>query len=153
MRSSRPAAKAAVIEKAQACARLGRLDFANALEVLDAQRRDAILEAVAMSAKELLRSSDLRQSLPKVIERIGLAAGVDRVHILEVDPTAIDQGIIADHFVWSAPGICTPADFQNAKNTAMSEVGLKAWQKRLAEGDVVVGHVRDFEETAGGFNG
>ena len=36
-----------------------------------AHRRDAILEAVAASADELLRSSDLQRSLPKVIEWIG----------------------------------------------------------------------------------
>jgi hypothetical protein len=53
-----------------------------ALSVLAAHRRDAILEAVALSAKELPSSFDLQQSLPKVIERIGLATGVDRVHIL-----------------------------------------------------------------------
>jgi len=43
----------------------------DALAILAAHRRDAILEAVAMSAKELLRSSNLEQSLPKVIECIG----------------------------------------------------------------------------------
>lgn len=49
----------------------------DALAILAAHRRDAILEAVAMSAKELLRSADLAQSLPKVIECIGQATGVD----------------------------------------------------------------------------
>jgi hypothetical protein len=61
-----------------------RLD--DALAILALHRRDAILEAVAMSAKELLRSSNLEQSLPKVIARIGQATGVDRVHILAIDP-------------------------------------------------------------------
>ena len=65
----------------------------NALAVLAAYRRDAILEAVAMSAKELLRSSNLEQSLPKVIEQIGQATGVDRVHIIMIDPDApVDEG-------------------------------------------------------------
>ena len=54
----------------------------NSLVALAAHRRDAILEAIAMSAKELLRSSNLDASLPKVIERVGQAAGVDRLHIL-----------------------------------------------------------------------
>ena len=51
-----------------------------------AHRRDAVLEAVAASAGELLRSSDLQQSLSKVIAWIGQATGVDRAHIFEVDP-------------------------------------------------------------------
>ncbi len=54
----------------------------NSLVALAAHRRDSILEAIAMSAKELLRSSNLDASLPKVIERVGQAAGVDRLHIL-----------------------------------------------------------------------
>src|ERR1019366_1653016 len=72
----------------------------SALAVLAAHRRDAILEAVAMSAKELLRSSNFEQSLPKVIEQIGHATGVDRVHILKIDPDSPDQGHIVQHHLW-----------------------------------------------------
>ena len=122
----------------------GKLD--DALAILAAHRRDAILEAVAMSAKELLRSSNLEQSLPKVIEQIGHATGVDRVHILKIDPAAPDQGHIVQHQLWSAAGISTPPLFQDAKGTAMVGVGLESWLRRLAAGEVVVGNVRDFEE-------
>jgi diguanylate cyclase (GGDEF)-like protein/PAS domain S-box-containing protein len=120
----------------------------DALAVLAAHRRDAILEAVAMSAKELLRSSNLEQTLPKVIERIGQATGVDRVHILKIDPAAPDQGRVVQHHLWSASGISTPPFFRDAKNIAMVDVGLESWLRRLAAGKVVVGHVRDFEELA-----
>jgi diguanylate cyclase (GGDEF)-like protein/PAS domain S-box-containing protein len=120
----------------------------DALAILAAHRRDAILEAVAMSAKELLRSSNLEQSLPKVIERIGQATGVDRVHIFKIDPTAPGQGHIIQHHLWVASGISTPPLFKDAKSTAMVDVGLESWLRRLAAGKVVVGHVRDFEESA-----
>jgi diguanylate cyclase (GGDEF)-like protein/PAS domain S-box-containing protein len=119
-----------------------------ALAILAAHRRDAILEAVAMSAKELLGSANLEQSLPKVIERIGLATGVDRVHILKIDPTAPDQGSIVQHHLWSALGISTPPLFKDAKGAAMVDIGLQSWLRRLATGKVVGGHVRDFEEPA-----
>jgi diguanylate cyclase (GGDEF)-like protein/PAS domain S-box-containing protein len=119
-----------------------------ALAILAAHRRDAILEAVAMSAKELLRSSNFEQSLPKVIEQIGHATGVDRVHILKIDPTSPDQGHIVQHHLWSASGISTPPLFKHAKGTVMVDVGLESWLRRLAAGKVVVGHVRDFEESA-----
>jgi diguanylate cyclase (GGDEF)-like protein/PAS domain S-box-containing protein len=118
----------------------------SALAVLAAYRRDAILEAVAMSAKELLRSSNLEQSLPKVIEQIGHATGVDRVHILKIDPASPDQGHIVQHHLWSASGISTPPLFKDANGTSMVDVGLASWLRRLAAGKVVVGHVRDFEE-------
>src|ERR1035437_3981859 len=86
----------------------------DALAILAAHRRDVILEAVAMSAKELLRSSNLKQSLPKVIEQIGHATGVDRVHILKIDPAApVDEGRIRAQYFWSAFGILTPQKFQD----------------------------------------
>ena len=72
-----------------------------ALAVLETLRRDSLLEAVAMAAKELLRPSDLAVSLPKVIERIAQATGVDRAHIFLID-TASGQGDILQHFVWTA---------------------------------------------------
>ena len=119
----------------------------NALAVLAAHRRDAILEAVAISAKELLRSANLEQSLPKVVERIGLATGADRVHILEIDPATLDQGHIVQHHLWSASGISTPPHFQDAKGAAMVNVGLESWLRKLAAGKVVVGHVRGLRRT------
>ena len=126
---------------------LGEADKLNdALAILATHRRDAILEAVAMSAKELLRSANLEQSLPKVIERIGEATGVDRVHILEVDPATLDQGHIVQHHLWSASGISTLSHFQDAKGAVMIQVGLQSWLRKLAKGIVVVGHVRDFEK-------
>jgi diguanylate cyclase (GGDEF)-like protein/PAS domain S-box-containing protein len=118
----------------------------DALAVLAAHRRDALLEAVATSAKELLRSANLEQSLPKVIERIGQATGVDRVHILEIDPATLDQGHIVRHHLWSASGISTPPLFKDAKGAAMVDIGLESWLRRLAAGKVVVGHVRDFDK-------
>jgi diguanylate cyclase (GGDEF)-like protein/PAS domain S-box-containing protein len=125
---------------------------ANRLErsvaALASYRRDVILEAVAASAKELLRSHDLTQSLPKVIEQIGKAAGVDRVHLLQIDPAApIEQGQILKHRLWSAPGISTPRKFGDGSGVAMAEVGLKSWVPRLAHGETIVGPVRSFEDS------
>lgn len=125
--------------------------FDDALAILAAHRRDAILEAVAMSAKELLRSSNLEQSLPKVIEQIGHATGVDRVHILKIDPASPDQGHIVQHHLWSASGISTPPHFKDANGATMVDAGLESWLRSLAAGKVVVGHVRDFEEPVRNF--
>ena len=121
----------------------------NALAVLAAHRRDAILEAVAMSAKELLRSSSLEHSLPKVIERIGISTGVDRVHILKIDPDApVDEGRICAQYLWTAFGILTSPEFKDAKGATMIEVGLGSWVPRLMQGETITGHVRNFSNSA-----
>ena len=110
-----------------------------------AQRRDVILEAVAASAKELLRASDLQQSLPNVIKRIGQATGVDRAHIFEVD-TSTPAGRVLQHYLWSAPGVPTSPLLAAVKGAAMAEVGFGPWLPRLANGETIVGHVRDFDK-------
>jgi len=100
-----------------------------------------------MSAKELLRSRDLNQSLPKVIEWVGQATGVDRVHLFEIDSTAPpDQGRIHTHYKWCARGVPTPPEWNDAKGGTLVEVGLGSWVPLLAQGETIVGHVRNFED-------
>ena len=112
------------------------------------RRHEAILEIVATSARELLWSSDLQQSLPKVMERLGQVTGADRVHIIEFDadnPSA--ESRVAEHFVWNAPGVRTTSDFRTLKEP-MATVGLSAWVPRLARGETVVGDASDFGSAA-----
>jgi len=121
--------------------------LAGSLAILEAHRRGIFLEAIARSAQELLRTSDMTRSVPKVLEQIGHSTNVDRVHMLAVDPAeSIDEGLIIDHILWSAAGISTPAIFNDARGLTMAEVGLKSWVPMLMRGMSVVGHARNFEE-------
>jgi diguanylate cyclase (GGDEF)-like protein/PAS domain S-box-containing protein len=116
------------------------------LLALVARRRDAILEAIAVSAKELLRSADLDASLSKVIEHVGPAAGADRLHILlkgEAQPG--ECGFIGKHYVWTAPGVTAPADFYLAIGKSMAEMGVGSWSSILKGGEVIAGNARDFD--------
>jgi len=106
----------------------------------------AILEAVAKSAKELVRSSDLDQSLPKVIEHIGLASDVNRAHIFTIDSTTQD-GCILSHHLWVLPGTPASPAFDHPADS-MAAAGLGPWAAKLAKGDIIVGHVRDFDAPA-----
>jgi diguanylate cyclase (GGDEF)-like protein/PAS domain S-box-containing protein len=115
------------------------------LAALAAYRRDVILEAVATSAKELLRSHDLRRSLVNVLENVGKATGADRVHILEIDPASPrEQGRIREHYLWTAPDISTPPLFGNAKGKAGHELGLGSWLVKFMRGEPIFGAVKDF---------
>jgi diguanylate cyclase (GGDEF)-like protein/PAS domain S-box-containing protein len=124
------------------------------LIVLAAHRRDAILEAIAISAKELLRSSDLNASLPKVVERVGRASGADRLHILLKGTTTgtatNERGFVGQHYVWSAPGITSSPDFLAIGRT-MADVGLASWVRTLTSGETIVGRPRDFDAPARNF--
>ena len=116
---------------------------AGALAIFETLRRDSLLEAVASAAKELLRPSDLAAALPKAIERIAQATGVDRAHVFLID-AASGQGDILQHIVWIAPGLATPPEFQHAK-ASLASVGLRSWISRLERGEAIVGHVREFD--------
>ncbi len=117
-----------------------------ALKHLTAVRRDTLLQAVAMAAKELLRAADLTVSLPKAMEQIGRAAGVDRAHVFLVDGGNL-EGRILQHHVWTAPRLPTSPEFSKAE-APMAEIGLRQWIPKLSRGEAIVGHVRDFDPEA-----
>lgn len=120
----------------------------HSLTALATQRCDIILKAIADSAQELLRAVNMAHAIPLVLEQVGHATGVDRVHLLQIDPTApVDDGHILDHCFWSAPNIVKPEEFSDGSGHTMVEVGLGSWVPRLAHGETIVGHVRDFEES------
>ena len=118
-------------------------NLAGTLAVLDGYRRDRLLEAVAIAAKELLRSSDLAVSLPKIIELFAGTTGVDRGHIFLVD-AANGQGNVLQHSVWTAPGIATPPEFQNAQEP-VANIAMKSWIEKFERDETIAGHVRDFD--------
>ena len=140
------ASGATAVKTSGARARYDSTDSQNltgALAVLDGHRRDRLLEAVAIAAKELLRSSDLAVSLPKVIGLFAGATGVDRGHIFLVD-AANGQGNVLQHSVWTAPGIATPPEFQNAQEP-VANIGMKSWIEKFERGETIASHVRDFD--------
>jgi diguanylate cyclase (GGDEF)-like protein/PAS domain S-box-containing protein len=139
MGRGRPAAKTTAAKGA--LARTADDKFADALATLDGRRRDALLEAVANAARELLTSADLKATLPKVAEQIGGATGVDRVHVFVVDGS--NKGEIVQHCLWVMPGLPTPAEFRKP-SMPLSGVGLESWIPRLARGETITGHTRDF---------
>lgn len=116
------------------------LPVGEALTALDRYRRNALLETVAVAARDLLRTSDLKISLPNVAERIGLAAGVDRVHIFLIEAND-GRGGILKHWMWTVENLPTPDDFRNPTQP-MTEVGLASWLDRLKDGGMIAEHTR-----------
>ena len=118
------------------------------LSILELHRRDSILEAIAKSAQELLRSSDVARSIPKVLEVIGRATNVERVHMLVVDAKdAVEARHVVDHYLWATEDIYTPDLFSDGSNVKFADVGMGAWLPRLARGDTIWGSSKDFEDS------
>jgi len=112
-------------------------------------RRDAILEAIARSARELLRSSDMARSMPAVLELIGTAAEVERVHLFGVtEGRPSGDTRLALHRSWCDPACVIPEAFEARITGSFAEMGLPDWPERLARGETIVGDARTFPPEA-----
>jgi len=120
--------------------------------VLAGRCNEVIIEALAASAGQLFRSPELSQSLPKVIELIGEAVGVDQCHLVEIEPCT-RTGRDLTHHVWRAPGGEPPLEFIDAHRHSLSELGLESWTQALSSGQIVTGRTTDFEESVRRFLG
>jgi diguanylate cyclase (GGDEF)-like protein/PAS domain S-box-containing protein len=127
--------------------RLDHERLAGSIRRLTRHRRDLLLEAIAKSGEQLLSKGEFRRAVPKVLELIGQAAAVDRVHIFVIDPSKpAEDGEIVEHYLWTTGLISTPPLFRDAKGHSFAEAGLKSWTPRLRKGEILAGHARTFEE-------
>ncbi|MEX2275836.1 MAG: PAS domain-containing protein [Actinomycetota bacterium] len=100
------------------------------------QRRDAILEAVAFTARRLVETSDWRLAVGDVLRRLGEAAQVSRTHILENHPDALGRAASSQRFEWCAPGITSQMDNPELQNEPWAPV-FADWAQRLEGGEPV----------------
>ena len=122
-------------------------ETSGSLPILAMHGRDAILEAIAESARILLHSSEVMRSIPKVLEYIGIATDVQRVHLLGTDlGEAQEDNRIVDHQVWSAPGVVSPAGFLDGRGSTLKKIGFDSWTPRLMRGETIAGNSLDFEK-------
>ena len=106
-------------------------------------RRGAILQAVADAAEWLLIAADWRFAAQDVIRRLGVAAEVSRVYVIENHPGADGETLGSLSFEWCAPGITS-----NSGNEFLSAYDWADGFERFAElhraGEAVMGVVADF---------
>jgi PAS domain S-box-containing protein len=108
------------------------------------RRHDAILEAAAFSAERFLTVPDWEQSIQEVLERIGQAAGVERVYIFENERASDGTLLTSQRFEWAAPGVPSQVDDPRFQAIPWQASGFGRWEKTLSRGEAIVGHVRTF---------
>ena len=106
-------------------------------------RRDAILQAVADAAERLLLASDWRFAADDVLARLGVAAEVSRVYVIENHPGAGGSTLGSLSFEWCGPGIGSNAG--NEFLTAYDwEDGFGRFAALHRAGEAVMGAVASF---------
>ncbi|GAC1322292.1 MAG: hypothetical protein NVSMB2_19530 [Chloroflexota bacterium] len=104
------------------------------------RRRDAILEAVAFAAEQLLSASDWERSIDEVLGQLGRATGVSRVYIV---PGVHDDGSETGAHEWNAPGV-QPSPPVGARGSYLASVGLDRWEPILRSGGTIQGRTDTF---------
>lgn len=96
--------------------------------------REEILEAISFTAEAFFASPQWRDAMPPVLERIGQAARVSGVCVLENqdDPAA---GVVSTQsFEWRAPGAPSLQDGPEARRICWTDMGLGTWLEVLSGG-------------------
>jgi len=111
------------------------------------RRREAILESVAIAAEKLFRGKSFGESVQQVMKDLGLATGVDRVHIFENHRDIKTGDLLAsERYEWVAKG--APPQIRDPRYQSMSykDTGLGRWGKLLASNEVVKVNVKDLPD-------
>jgi PAS domain S-box-containing protein len=108
-------------------------------------RRDAILDAVAFAAEQLLLASDWRVAAPDALARLGTANDVSRAYILENHFD--EQGRLCTTQVaeWCAPGVAPQTGIPDLTASPWED-GFSRWVDLHAHNLPVIAAVRDLPE-------
>jgi PAS domain S-box-containing protein len=104
-----------------------------------------MLTAVAYSAERLLLSPDWRDAIDDVLMHLGVAAGVSRAYLIQVDPP--DTGYRATQLAeWCAPGVSSQFENPTLRGAALADAGFSRWIGLMSSRATVHGIVDTFPE-------
>lgn len=105
-------------------------------------QRDAILEAAAYTAQQLLESSDWRDNIQKVLERLGTVVGATHAYIFERHITPGGYFALSQRFEWVRPRYPSEIDNPEYQNISLSKIETQAWYLELSRGQVMTANLR-----------
>ncbi len=110
----------------------------------DLRRREALLQASADMARQLLARSSWHEDIRKILENLGRAADVSRIRIFENYEHENGSLCMRERYGWDSPD--APAD-RFPKQAFSYYEGFGRWQELLGKGEAVYGIVADFPES------
>ncbi len=105
--------------------------------------RGEILEAVNLAAESFLLDSTWENSIDRVLTRLGLATGSDRVYVFrngDIVSSGLEVLIVAE---WSNDGIPAKKELMTPSIQTYESMGLGRWRQQLSEGQILHGEVED----------
>jgi len=109
------------------------------------RRRDAILEAMAFIAGNLVVETDTARALEQFVTRLGQSTGVSRCYIFENSFDTDGHRLCSQRFEWVADGVESYLDAPNMVNLPYDELGDRL-EVVLLSGDAYQGKVKDLSK-------
>ena len=108
------------------------------------RRRDAILEAVRVTAERFLDpSSGWEDEIGEVLATLARATGVSRVYLFENRSVTAEEVSTTQRFEWSAEGVSPQIANDLLTNLPMVRTGWGHWVELMRRGEPVIARTRD----------
>jgi PAS domain S-box-containing protein len=122
------------------------------VENIDAQKRttelfrqrDSVLAAVASCANRLLHAPDWGRVIDDVLRELGESAEVSRAYVFRRHEDESGELCVSQIAEWTAPGVSAELDNPDLQGRRPQGVE-REWMATLERGEIVQGHVRDFD--------
>lgn len=117
--------------------------------IADLEENIRLIREVAEISHMLLESKNFEESVPGVLEKIGLSYEVDRAYIFKSHPHPESGKLaVSQLFEWCRDGIAPQRENPDNCNIDLEANGMGEWIQPLEEGHDVVSHTRDLPEAA-----
>lgn len=106
------------------------------------KRRDAILQAVAVSAERFLGAGDWQAHIAEVLQHLGTATGASRVYIYANAILPEGKRVLEMRHEWLADTV-SPCE-NRMEHISLKEIGLGRWEEMLEQGYIISGSINAF---------
>ncbi|HMS01067.1 MAG TPA: GAF domain-containing protein [Anaerolineales bacterium] len=108
----------------------------------DLQKREAILEVVADAANLFLKSTDWRNEIDDVLEKIGATINASHVFVFENHELSDGHIVSSMQFEWTAPSLTSDLHDPVYQNIPVKEIDFEEWYENMLAGLPYIGDVK-----------
>ena len=104
-----------------------------------------LLEEIALAATAMAQALNWRDGIDSLLARLGRAAEVSRVYLLEIDHSEAGELMQGCFHDWAAPGLERLAGHARYNREIVGKFGpdFESWIERRRRGELIKGHTRD----------
>jgi len=103
---------------------------------VELRKRESILEAVTFAAEQFLKTSDWRENIDRVLERLGRATNATHAYLFEDHINVQGEPVTSMRYEWTAPGYPSDMDGRSFQNSLIHQDGFEEQVEKLQRGDV-----------------